>query len=132
MMPDGVAVRGLDRLRDTVEVQDDDFLAALRDLIARNSYVNPGSNPIDEDVPDAADRVDGFFRRSAVLRDTDRTLAGAGGGLAVDRQLWTSNTTVVRANPPSAPRAEHSGRYATVALCRCTLARLVGCGPRPR
>ena len=66
-MPDDVAVRSLDRLRDTVEVQDDDFLAALRELIARNSYVNPGSNPIVEDVPDAADRVDGFLRRSAAV-----------------------------------------------------------------
>ena len=87
-------------------MQDDDLQASLRELIARNSSVNPGSDRVVEDAPEAADRVDEFLRGSALLRDVDRTLARADGGFAGDRQLWTDSATIVRADPPSAPRAD--------------------------
>lgn len=102
-MPDGDAVRSLDRLRDTVEVADEGLVGSLRELIARNSSVNPGSAPVVEDRPEAAGLVDAWLRRSALLGDVDRLLAGPGGGIAADRQLWTGSATIVRAEPPSAP-----------------------------
>jgi hypothetical protein len=105
-MPTGDALRSMPRLHDIVDVREGDPQASLREIVARNSAVNPGSEPFVECAPDAAERVDAFLRRSELLREVDRALSGAGGGFAADRQLWTGSATIVRADPPSAPRAD--------------------------
>jgi hypothetical protein len=105
-VPNDHAVRTLQRLHETVDVQNDDLLASLRELIARNSWMNPGSDRMVEDAPDAPDRVDEFLRRTALLRRIDRALAQSNGRFAADRQLWTTSATIARADPPPAPRAD--------------------------